>query len=743
MTHPVVSEMTAEEKAHLLSGRDFWSTHSVERLGITSVTMTDGPHGVRLQRRSDESGTPATCFPLAAAVGASWDPAVARAIGAAIAIEARAQGVGIVLGPGVNIKRSPLCGRNFEYYSEDPLLSGVLGAAHVEGQQAEGVGASVKHFAANNQETDRMQISADVDERTLREIYLPAFERVVTESAPATVMAAYNRINGTPASANTWLLTDVLRGEWGFRGAVVSDWGAVADPVASVRAGLDLQMPGTGGRSARLILDALADGSLDETVVDRAAARVLELGRGAAEMDDRDVDFAAHHALARTLASECAVLLTNDGTLPLHQGTRIAVIGEFARTPRFQGSGSSRVAAVDVDEPLACLCELASMRDCDVTFAPGFTLDDAPSTEAATALRAEAVATASAAEVAVIFAGLPDTAESEGFDRSTTLLPEQQSALITAVAAAAPRTVVVLAHGGVVTMEEWHDDVHAVLDVSLAGEAAGGAVADLLFGVANPSGRLAETIPVRLSDTPSYTNFPGEQGHVRYGEGVMVGYRWHETAERPARHPFGHGLSYTTFGVDDLTVTAVGDDSATVTVTVRNTGRLAGSEVVQIYVSTTAGPVRRPVRELRSFTKIRLEPGESHRVEFSLSRRAFAYWDIRRHGWVVAPGDYTVQVCRDAATVLTDQVVTLTGDHTAAALTLQSTVETWTTHPQIGPELLELLAQVPPDRGLPEITPELLRMVGSMPMQKIVDMLGDVLPAPVLDEMMTRTETEA
>jgi beta-glucosidase len=750
MTRPDAARLTLEEKAALLSGRDFWSTQPVDRAGVPSIVLTDGPHGVRLQAgAADHLGPnrsrPATCFPPAVAVGCSWDPTVAERIGAAVGQEARALGVGVVLGPGVNIKRSPLCGRNFEYYAEDPLLAGVLGAAHVRGQQAVGVGASVKHFAANNQETERMRISAEVDERTLREIYLPAFERIVTEAAPATVMCAYNKINGVPAAENRWLLTEVLREQWDFSGAVVSDWGAVTDPVASLRAGLDLEMPGTGGRSARRIVDAVRAGELDEAVVDAAVDRVLALTSPAGGTgSDAGWDVEAHHALAREVAGECAVLLKNDGTLPLSGGARIAVIGELARTPRFQGGGSSHVEATRADAALDAIRALAGERGCEVSFAAGATLDG---TGDAAALQADAVAAARAADVSVVFAGLAEFDESEGFDRTGLDLPAAQVALIRAVAAAAPRTVVVLSHGGVVSLEGWHDDVSAILDGSLLGQAGGSAQADLLFGAANPSGRLAETIPVRLADTASYVNFPGEQGSVRYGEGVMVGYRWHETVGIPARYPFGHGLSYTRFDTTDLAVEATGDDTARAAVTVTNTGDRAGATVVQVYVATGAGPVRRPVRELRAFTKVHLEPGEARTVTVDLDRRAFAYWDVTHGGWVVAPGAYRVQVCQDAATVLLEQEVALPGDPVTWALTLASTVEEWTTHPTVGPVLLAGLADAasrgPADRGMPALTPELLRMIGSMPMQKIVDMLGDAVPIAMFERLMAHSRPTA
>ncbi|MGW5260313.1 glycoside hydrolase family 3 C-terminal domain-containing protein [Microbispora sp. NPDC004025] len=725
--------LTLEQKAALLSGRDFWTTKPLEQAGIPSIALCDGPHGVRREAGgSDHLGIndsmPATCFPPAVAVGSSWDPEVAARIGAAVGREGRALGVAVVLGPGVNIKRSPLCGRNFEYYSEDPLLSGVLGAAHVAALQAEGPGASVKHFAANNQETERMRVSADVDERTLREIYFPAFERVVTEARPATVMCSYNRVNGVYASQNRWLLTDVLRREWGFTGVVVSDWGAVQDRVAALAAGLDLEMPGTGGAGDRRVVEAVRAGELDEAVVDASVRRVAALtARHSGVSGAFDAD--AHHALARELAAECAVLLKNEGgALPLTAGAHIAVIGEFAVRPRFQGGGSSHINATRVDAALDAIRVHAP----DAAYAQGFSLDGTGDDRE---LREAAAETAAAADVAVVFAGLSEREESEGFDRETIDLPAVQVELIRAVAAAARRTVVVLSNGGVVSLEGWHDDVDAVLEGWLLGQAGGSAVADLLFGVVNPSGRLAESIPFRLQDTPSYLNFPGEAGHVRYGEGVMVGYRYHETAERPVRYPFGHGLSYTTFTTSGLTVVRTGDYTATVTVTVTNTGKRAGKHVVQVYVATTAGPVRRPARELRAFAKVALAPGESRTVTLPLGRRAFAYYDVPLGRWVVAPGDYTIQIGENASSVVAETTIGLDGDPAVPVVSLDSTLGEWLSHPHAGPALLKVLTTGRSERPA-EHDADGLRMASSMPMGRFLTFAGIDLPRETLRELV-------
>ncbi|AOS64482.1 glycoside hydrolase family 3 protein [Actinoalloteichus hymeniacidonis] len=739
--------LTLEQKASLLSGRDFWSTTAIEEHDIPSLVLTDGPHGIRKQAgASDHLGIndsePATCFPLAVAVGSSWDPEVAARLGAAVGREAIAEGVAVVLGPGVNIKRSPLCGRNFEYYSEDPLLSGVLGAAHVRALQAEGPGASVKHFAVNNQETERMRISAEVDERTLREIYLAAFERIVCQARPATVMSSYNKINGVSASENHWLLTEVLRQEWGYEGAVVSDWGAVGDRVAALAAGLDLVMPGAGHTDGQLV-DAVHDGRLSEDRVDTAVRRVLALREHHHPV--RSYDVAEHHALARELASDCAVLLKNDdAVLPLDAASELAVIGEFAVRPRFQGAGSSHLNPTRIDVPLDAIRELARAAGREVGYAAGFAIDEDAATDPA-ALRAEAVALASAAQTAIVFAGLGDREESEGFDREVIELPAAQRDLIRAVAEVAPRTVVVLSNGGVVSLEGWHDEVDAILEGWLLGQAAGSALADVLFGVVGPSGRLAETIPLRLEDNPAYLNFPGEAGRVSYGEGVMVGYRYYETVGRAVRYPFGHGLGYTTFATDALSLESTGPDTAVASVTVTNTGDRAGKHVVQVYVATEAGAVRRPTRELRAFTKIALEPGETRTVELPLDRRSFAFYDTETACWRIAPGEYRVQVCRDASEVLRESVLTLDGDPVDSRLSRDSAVGDWFAHPVVGPMLRSALAgDLPEEQGQSVLgSADVLAMISSMPMRQFLVFTGAAVSDEALAEMIRRSEATA
>lgn len=737
MTDPT-DDLTLDQKASLLSGRDFWSTEDVP--GIPSIVLVDGPHGVRRQHGAADNlglngSLPATCFPPGTALGSSFDTDLIETVGQALGREARAQGVNVLLGPAINIKRSPLCGRNFEYLSEDPLVSGQLAAAYVRGLQSEGVGASVKHFAANNQETDRMRVSSDVDQRTLREIYLPAFERVVTESSPATVMCSYNKINGVYASENRWLLTDVLRGEWGFDGVVVSDWGAVSNRTAALRAGLDLEMPGGDGVTDREIVDAVNDGTLDAAVVDESVRRIAALQqRTTVPAGDVPFDADAHHSLAQQAATGSVVLLRNESVLPIAANTRVAVLGEFAITPRYQGGGSSHVNATRVDIPLD---ELRKQLGADqVSYAPGYSSDaDADLDE----LRADAVQAAVAAEVAVVFAGLEEREESEGFDRTHLHLSATHTDLILAVAGTGTPTVVVLSNGGVVTLEGWHDQVAAIVEGWTLGQGGGRAIADILTGAVNPSGRLAETIPVRLNDTPSFINFPGEAGHVRYGEGVLVGYRYYETVDVPVRYPFGHGLSYTAFAYSDLTATATGQDTATVAVTVTNTGERAGAEVVQVYVSASSRDVQTPARELRAFRKVFLDPGASTTVTFELDRRAFAFWDILEDRWALPQGDYAIQIGRSAHEIIAETVINVDGDAgRARPLTLTSTVGEWFSHPVVGPMLMQGLTASMTDeqRAAADAQQDGLKMVYSMPMDQFAKFPGVEFPTEMLEQLL-------
>ncbi|NGO81372.1 beta-glucosidase [Streptomyces sp. YC504] len=699
----LLAALTREEKAALLDGSDFWRTPSVERLGIPSVMLSDGPHGLRKQPESGDhlgllDSVPATCFPPAAGLASSWDVELLGRVGEALGREARAERVSVLLGPGVNMKRSPLCGRNFEYFSEDPHLAGELGAAWVRGLQSQGVGASLKHFAANNQETDRMTVSAEIDERTLREIYLPAFETVVAKARPWTVMSSYNKVNGTYVAESRALLTAILRDEWGFDGLVVSDWGGIDNRPASLAAGTDLEMPSSAGAGTRAILEALDSGLLADTDLDTAVTRLLTLvERALPALEDTSADTSfdvdAHHALAHEAATASAVLLKNDGALlPLDPDTggTIAVIGEFARTPRIQGAGSSQVNPTRVDTALDALRAALDGRR-DLTFAPGYVIK---SDEADPELVAEAVRTAADAEVAVVFLGLPASYESEGFDRDHMDLPAHQIALLHAVVDANPRTAVVLSNGSVVTLAPWQDRVPAVLETWLLGQAGGSACADLLLGRANPSGKLAETLPLRYEDTPAVGAFPGEFGRVRYAEGLLIGYRWYDTRRMPVAYPFGHGLSYTTFAYSDLvaTVRADGDDPLVeVALTVTNTGELRGSETVQLYVTDPEASVHRPEQELRAFTRVHLEPGHSERVHLRLTLRAFAFWHESAGRWTVEGGRFGLRVGASSRDIRLRTTVELGGNGYVPPLAADSTAEQWLAHPAAGPWLREAL----------------------------------------------------
>ena len=641
----LVSQMTLEEKAGLCSGDDFWHTKAVERLGIPRAMVSDGPHGLRKQDdQADHLGINdsirAVCFPTACATAASFDPELIRRMGEAIGDSCQHEKVSVVLGPAVNIKRSPLCGRNFEYFSEDPYLAARMAVAVIRGIQSRNVGTSIKHFALNSQEHRRMSSSSEADERTIREIYLPAFEAAVKEAKPWTVMCSYNRVNGVYASEDPWLLTEVLRNEWGFDGCVVSDWGAVSDRVAGVAAGLDLEMPSSGGVNDRRIVEAVRAGKLDEKLVDQACGRVLDMVFRFAEKARPDTpwDMEAQHAQAAEIAAECMVLLKNeDAILPLNKGDEIAFIGEFARKPRFQGGGSSHINCFRVTGALE------AAEGLKVTYARGYSLETDEATEE---MLAEAAAAAKKARVAVVFAGLPDAYESEGYDRSHMRLPDCQNRLIETVAAANPDTVVVLHNGSPVEMP-WIGKVKAVLEAYLGGQAVGEATVRVLFGDVNPSGHLPETFPLKLQDNPSWLFYGGEGDRAEYREGVFVGYRYYDRKEMEVLFPFGHGLSYTSFEYSGLRISAdrIRDtESLTVTATVRNTGSRAGKAVAQLYVGDPESTLIRPVRELKGFAKVALEPGESREVSFVLDKRAFAAWNQQIRDWHVETGAFTIEV---------------------------------------------------------------------------------------------------
>lgn len=636
------ASLTLLEKAALLTGKTVWETHDLPRLGVRSLWLADGPHGVRKQLGAADhlgiaASQEATCFPTAAAVANTWDVELAERVGTALGAEAAAQDVDVLLGPGLNIKRSPLGGRNFEYFSEDPLLAGRMAAGYVRGIQSRGVAACPKHFAVNSQELRRMVSDSVVDERTLREVYLTAFGIVVAEASPRTIMSSYNLVNGVYAHEDPFLLTQVLRREWGFDGAVVSDWGGSNDVVAAAAAGGTLEMPAAGLSSARRLVDAVRSGRLDAADLDARAEEVLRLVAAAREPGTAPaVDADAHHALAREVAARSAVLLKNeDAILPLAAGTRVAVVGDFARTPRYQGSGSSAVNPTRLDSVLDVI-EGSGLEL--TTFAPGFRRDGTPDA----ALREEAVAAAQGADAVLLFLGLDEIAESEGLDRTTLALHPAQVEVLEAVAAVNPATVVVLAGGGAISTP-WLGAARALVHGYLGGQAGAGGVLDVLTGAVNPSGRLAETLPVRLADTPTAASFPATGRTAVYREGLYVGYRYYTSADVPVAFPFGFGLSYTTFAHSDLVVDA--DAGAVdVTVTVTNTGPVAGADVVQVYVRRETPGVHRPDRTLAGFARVELDPGESRTVTVPLGDAAFRHWDVATGAWQVEEGTWSVLV---------------------------------------------------------------------------------------------------
>ncbi|MCL2248278.1 MAG: glycoside hydrolase family 3 C-terminal domain-containing protein [Oscillospiraceae bacterium] len=644
----IVSEMTLEEKASLCSGQTAWETKIVERLGVPSIFVADGPHGLRKQKaHSDHLGlhesVPATCFPTACATASSFDEDLIAEMGKAIAAECIAEDVSILLGPGTNIKRSPLCGRNFEYFSEDPYLSGKMSVAHINGVQKTGVGTSLKHYVANEQETLRMTISSEVDERTLREIYLAPFEEAVKEAKPTTIMCSYNKVNGVFASENEYLLTDILRNEWGFDGFVVSDWGAVNDRVDGLAAGLELEMPTSRGVNDAIIVEAVKSGKLDETVLDKAVERILNITFKtvvtAEQKEKYPLDLNKNDEIARRIAGQCIVLLKNeDSILPISKDKKVAFIGEFFERPRFQGGGSSNINPFKVTPAK----ELIGIFD-NASYTKGFLIDD---DDTDSKLLSDAVKHASENDVCVIFAGLPDRYESEGYDRTHMNLPANQIELIVEVAKTQPNTVVVLHNGSPIEMP-WICNVKSVVEAYLGGQAAGAAVMDVLSGAVNPSGKLAETFPLRLQDNPSHLNFPGERDKVEYREGVFVGYRYYDKKEMPVLFPFGHGLSYTNFTYSDISVDksdALDTDTINVSVKVKNTGKVAGKEIVQLYISSKMETVVRPIKELKGFKKISLSPGEEKTVLFTLGKRSFAFYDADRKEWRLDGGTYGILV---------------------------------------------------------------------------------------------------
>lgn len=659
----LISQMTLEEKAGMCSGLDFWHLKGIERLGIPSVMVSDGPHGLRKQdEAADHLGIndsiKAVCFPPAVLSACSFDRDLMHEFGDAIGKEAQANDLSVVLGPAVNIKRSPLCGRNFEYYSEDPYLAGETAAAFINGVQKHHVGTSIKHFAANNQEYNRMSCSSDADERTLREIYFPAFETAVKKSQPYTVMCSYNQINGTFASENSWLLTDVLRGDWGFKGYVMSDWGAVNDRVAGLKAGLELEMPSSNGVYDKEIVAAVKDGSLDEAILDEACERILNIIFEYTEhREDQEFTLDADHELAKKIAAESMVLLKNDSILPLKDTEKIAFIGEFAKKPRFQGGGSSHINSFRVSNVIDFVSENAN-----ITYAKGFPANADIYDEG---LAKEALEAAKAADKVVIFAGLPDSFESEGYDRAHMRLPDCQNRLIDEILAVQPETIIVLHNGSPVEMP-WLSRVKGLLEAYLGGQAVGEAVADILYGKCCPCGKLAETIPYKLSDNPSYLSF-GDGENVTYQEGIFVGYRYYDAKEMPVAFPFGYGLSYTSFAYSNLRLDKskmADNDTVTVSVDVTNTGDIEGKEIVQLYISDLTGAARRPLRELKGYEKVSLKPGETKIVSFVLDYRSFAWYHTGIKDWYAASGDYEILIGASSRDMRLSEKVHLTTQKT-------------------------------------------------------------------------------
>lgn len=749
----LVAKMTLEEKASLCSGRDFWSTKPIERLDIPSVFMTDGPHGLRKAVGTDfTNSVPATCFPTAAGLASSWNPALLQEMGVALGEECQANNVQFLLGPGVNMKRSPLGGRNFEYFSEDPVLAGKMAAALINGLQSQGVGASLKHFAANNQEFERLSNNSVVDERTLHEIYLPAFEIAVKEAQPWTVMCSYNKINGVYASENSLLLDSILRKQWGFKGFVVSDWGAVNDRAAGINAGLDLEMPGNGGINDKKIIDAVNSGRISMQRLDEVVTQILaqQLKTHALHKEGATYDKDKHHSLAREVSSECAVLLKNSNNILPIEKKKIALIGNFAKVPRYQGAGSSQVNPTRIANVYDALSKAAS-----VTFAQGYTADATTDDK----LIAEAQQEAKNSNVAVVVVGLPDTYESEGFDRSNMDMPEAFNRLIDAVVKVQPNVVVVLMNGSAVAMP-WAGKVKGIIECWLGGQAGGEALADILTGKVNPSGKLSETFAVKLEDTPSYLEFPGRNGTTIYGEGIFIGYRYYDKKKVAPLFPFGFGLSYTTFAYSDMdisTAAASDTDKIKVSVKVKNTGKVAGKEVVQLYVQDENKTILRPEKELKHFTKVFLQPGEETTVSFELNYRDFAYYDEKVHEWQTSNGQYNILAGGSSADLPLHTSMKISASHVLyPPLTRNSLLKEFAQHPKgkaMYAKLMENMSSMfgGNSNSTEKLTPAqedakkkmqtmMITILNEMPVSKLVSMGGGKFTDQMLDAMLEQVQ---
>ena len=727
----LVSEMTIEEKASLCSGASFWKTQGIDRLGIPEVMMTDGPCGIRKQGgKADHLGinesVVAVSFPTGSCTGCSFDRKLLLESGKVLGEEAQAEDIAVLLGPAVNIKRSPLCGRNFEYFSEDPYLSGELATAYINGVQSKNVGVSLKHFAANNQETRRLSSDSVVDERTLREIYLPAFETAVKNSQPWTVMCAYNQINGIFAAEHKELLNDILRDEWGFNGIVVSDWGATKDRVKGIEAGMDLQMPGSNDKADAEIAAAVKNGTLSEELLNKTAERILSIIYNYIDNKVDDVKFQHErdHQEARKQAAESMVLLKNDDILPLSRDKKLAFIGEFADKPRFQGGGSSHVKTYKVSSS----CDAA--EGIDFTYAQGYRTDK---DEIDDNLIFEAVNAAKNAETAVLFVGIPNALESEGFDRTHLRLPENQLKLIDEVNKVQKNIVVVVECGGAIEMP-WIDDVKAVLYAYLGGEAVGLAINDIIFGDVNPSGKLAETFPIKLEDNPSYLFYFGEGDRVEYREGIFVGYRYYDKKKIDVLFPFGHGLSYTEFEYSNLSLdksTMKDSEILNVSVKVKNVGSVDGKEIVQLYIGDNESTVIRPVKELRGFEKVSLKTGEETTVNFALDKRAFAYYNTEISDWYVESGDFTIFVGKSSRDIQLEATVNVESTTKIKKIySMDSTVGEIMQNP-IGAGFVEkLMTALPIDAKAGETvgSPDLIiNMIKDMSLNTILNLAGGMV----------------
>ncbi|WP_117149053.1 beta-glucosidase [Paraliobacillus zengyii] len=748
----IIDQMTLEEKVGMCSGLDFWYLKGIERLGVPSIMVTDGPHGLRKQAEDADhlglsSSVPATCFPSAVGLASSWDRKLVEKVGIALGEEAQTENVGVLLGPGANIKRSPLCGRNFEYFSEDPYISSEMAASHIRGVQSQGVGTSLKHFVANNQEHRRMSIDAVIDERTFREIYLASFENAVKKAQPWTVMCSYNKVNGEFAAESKTLLTDILRDEWAFEGFVVSDWGAVNERVDGLEAGLELEMPASYGMGDKKILEAVKNGKLSEVKLDRAVERLLRIIFMAADnhKENASYDKEEHHQLAKQIASEGMVLLKNeDQVLPLSKDNNIAIIGALAEKPRYQGGGSSHINPTKLDNIYEEMQKAAYSQN-SVTYSQGYHLN---SDDVDDQLIAKAKKIAAKSDAAVLFIGLPDRYESEGYDRSHLLIPENQRQLIDEVSKVQPNVIVVLSNGAPVEMP-WLNKVKAVLEGYLGGQALGGAIADLIYGTANPSGKLAETFPMKVSDNPSYLNFPGEGDKVEYKEGIFVGYRYYDTKKIEPLFPFGYGLSYTSFEYNNLKINnkEIQDtDTTTVSVTVKNSGQMAGKEVVQLYVKDKQSTVVRPEKELKGFEKVDLKPGEEKTVTITLDKRAFAYYNVELQDWHVESGEFEILVGKSSREiVLTDTINVTSSESLVQKLHRNTLVGDLMADPNLAPLATELLKEANKNNPLfnmPDESDEIAAMMEAMmkylPLRALANFSGGNFTEDNLTDMINK-----